>query len=192
MVYRRLLVLAGLTFFLALFSGNLIPGGKVVENKNVEVTTSQGQSSPGLPIRLTIPAIHVDAMVEYVGLTSDGAVGVPKDPMHVAWFNLSPRPGEKGVSVIAGHFGWKNNLPAVFDDLHTLHKGDKLYVEDDKGMITTFVVRETRDYNQREGASGVFDSSNGKAHLNLITCKGVWNKTQKSYSERLVVFTDKE
>lgn len=192
MVYRHLLVLAGLTFFLALFFGNLIPGGGVVESKTVAVIAQQEQPSPGLPVRLTIPAIHVDAVVEYVGLTGDGAVEVPKDPLHVAWFNLSPRPGERGVSVIDGHFGWKNNLPAVFDDLHTLRKGDRLYVEDDKGVITTFVVQKTRNYNQSEDASGVFDSSDGKIHLNLITCEGVWNVVSKNYSERFVVFTDKE
>ncbi|PIZ82226.1 MAG: class F sortase, partial [Parcubacteria group bacterium CG_4_10_14_0_2_um_filter_41_6] len=38
----------------------------------------------------------------------------------------------------------------------------------------------------------VFNSSDGKAHLNLITCTGVWNKEDNAFSERLVVFTDKE
>jgi len=35
-------------------------------------------------------------------------------------------------------------------------------------------------------------SSDAKAHLNLITCEGVWDKVSKSYSKRLVVFTDRE
>lgn len=144
------------------------------------------------PIRLRIPKINIDAAVEHVGLTSHGTMDVPKGPADVAWFDLGPRPGEDGNAVIAGHEGWKNGIPAVFDNLYKLQKGDELYVEDEKGAITTFVVREVRMYGENEDASVVFGSSDGKAHLNLITCEGIWNAAQKSYSNRLVVFTDKE
>ncbi len=40
----------------------------------------------GLPIRLKIPQISVDANIEYVGLTSLGAMDVPAGPVDVAWF----------------------------------------------------------------------------------------------------------
>ena len=145
-----------------------------------------------LPIRLTIPKINVDAPIEYVGLSQDGAMDAPKGPLEVAWFNLGPRPGETGNAVLAGHEGWKDGIPAVFDTLHALRKGDRLYVEDEKGLITTFVVRELRTFGKDEDATDVFSSTDGKSHLNLITCEGSWNKTEKSYSHRLVVFADKE
>jgi len=35
-------------------------------------------------------------------------------------------------------------------------------------------------------------SNDGKAHLNLITCAGVWDEVEKSHSSRLVVFADME
>ena len=146
----------------------------------------------GAPGRLKIPSINVDAPVEYVGLTSDGAMDVPKVPANVAWFNQGPRPGENGSAVIAGHYGWKNNIPAAFDTIHTLRKGDKIYIEDENGVNTVFVVREIQIYSKNEDAPLVFGSSDGKAHLNLITCTGVWNKAEKTYSDRLIVFTDKE
>lgn len=146
----------------------------------------------GLPVRLKIPTINVDAAFEYVGLTQDGAMGVPKGPGEVAWFNLGPRPGAMGSAVIAGHWGWKNGIPAVFDNLSRLHKGDKISVEDDQGVITTFIVREMRTFGERADASDVFGSDDQKAHVNLITCEGIWNKTAKSYSNRLVVFADME
>ena len=149
-----------------------------------------GQAGPELPIRLKIPKINVDSVVEHVGLTSDEAMDVPKIPRDVAWFKLGPRPGESGSAVIAGHFGFKKG--SVFDNLYKLGKGDKLYVEDEKGAITTFIVRETLRYDPKVDASDVFSSSDGKAHLNLITCDGTWNKISKSYSQRLIVFTDKE
>lgn len=144
------------------------------------------QVSSELPIRLKVPKINVDAVLEHVGLTADRAMDVPKDPAYVAWFELGPRPGEKGSAVISGHSGWRNGIPAVFDNLHKLQKGDKVYVENGKGVITSFVVRELRTYGENEDASDVFGSSDGKAHLNLITCEGVWDKVSKSYSKRLV------
>jgi LPXTG-site transpeptidase (sortase) family protein len=150
------------------------------------------RASSMLPIRLTIPRLNVDAAIEDVGLTSQGAMDVPKGPADVAWFDLGSRPGEKGSAVIAGHEGWKDGIPAVFDNLHELQKGDELYVRDENGAIIAFVVREVRTYDQNGDSSDVFNSSDGRAHLNLITCGGIWNATQKSYSNRLVVFTDEE
>lgn len=147
--------------------------------------------SSGLPKRIKIPSITVNAVFDYVGLTSQGDLDVPKGPTNAGWYNQGPRPGEVGSSVIDGHFGYKNNLPAVFDNLHKLQGGDNLYVEDEKGAMAKFVVRESRTYGPNEDATAVFRSSDGKAHLNLITCQGVWNKSQKSYSTRLVVFADK-
>lgn len=152
----------------------------------------QKEVNIGLPIRLLIPKISVDAAIEYVGVAPDGSMGVPKGPDGVAWFQLGPRPGEEGSAVLAGHFGWKNNLPAVFDDIHTLEKGDTLVVEDDTGATSTFVVREIRLYDPLADSEGVFGSSDGKAHLNLVTCEGVWDAATKSYSKRLVVFTDRK
>jgi LPXTG-site transpeptidase (sortase) family protein len=147
----------------------------------------------GVPVRLKIPSINVDAALESVGLTPGGAVGVPKGTENAAWFDLSPRPGEKGSAVIDGHYGWwKNNTPTVFNNLGKLRKGDKLYVQDETGVIITFVVRESRKFNPGADAAGVFASGDGKSHLNLITCDGVWNDASKNYPDRLVVFTDRE
>jgi LPXTG-site transpeptidase (sortase) family protein len=148
------------------------------------------QSAP--PFRLTIPSINVDAPVESVGLTPRGAVDSPKEPANAAWFNLGPRPGDQGSAVIDGHFGWKDNVPAVFDNLAALQAGDKVYVEDADGVTTTFVVRELRTYDPNDATDAVFRSGDGKAHLNLITCGGLWDEASKSYAKRLVVFTDKD
>ena len=146
----------------------------------------------GIPVRMTIPSINVDATIEYVGLTSNGAMAVPKGPNDVGWFELGPRPGDLGSAVIAGHDGWKNGIPAVFDNLSKLVAGDKIYVKDDTGATIIFVVRKVVIYGENDDASTIFDSNDGLAHLNLITCEGFWNATTQSYSSRLVVFTDKE
>lgn len=153
----------------------------IVENLNV-----------GLPVRLKIPTISLNSIVESVGVTSEGAMGIPKNQEDVAWFNHGQRPGEVGSAVIDGHYGWKSKKPSAFDNLYKLRIGDKIFVEDDKGIVISFVVRETRRYDESSNAPDVFVSKDGKSHLNLITCEGQWDKVSQSYPNRLVVFADKE
>ena len=157
-----------------------------------QVPQGVGQAGSGFPIRLKIPAINVDASIEDVGLTPQGAMGVPAGPTSTAWFDLGPRPGEDGSAVIAGHEGWKDGIRAVFDDLHQLRIGDRVYVGDTQNATTTFVVSGIQTYDQNGDAVNIFSSNDGKAHLNLVTCEGTWNAAEKSYSGRLVVFTEKE
>lgn len=145
----------------------------------------------GVPTQILIPRIRVDATLEQVGITPLGHVDTPKGPASPAWYKLGPRPGVVGSAVIVGHYGWKNNIPAVFDHLALLQAGDQIIIRDASGGSATFVVRELRTYGAHDSATEVFLSNDGKAHLNLITCSGVWNKTNKSYSSRLVVFTDR-
>ena len=163
-------------------------------NENIATGTVNGLSNIniGLPVRLKIPGISLDSIVESVGYTSDGAMDIPKNQEDVAWFNLGQRPGEIGSAVIDGHYGWKSKKPSAFDGLYKLRIGDKIFVEDDKGAIISFVVRESRRYDQSSSAPDVFVSKDGKSHLNLITCEGQWDKESKSYPNRLVVFADKE
>ncbi len=143
----------------------------------------------GLPVRLKIPIINVDAAIEFVGLTSNRAMEVPKNTIDVGWFDLGPHPGERGSAVIDGHFDGVNGEAAVFTNLYKLKVGDKLYVEDNKGITTTFVVKGSRSYDPGL-ADGVFSADNGTPQLNLITCNGMWDGVKKSYSKRLVVFSD--
>ena len=150
------------------------------------------QASAGLPIRLKIPKIKVNAAIERVGLNSKGEMGIPKLPRNAAWYNLGSRPGEIGSAAIAGHVSWYNGAASVFANLNKLKIGDKIIVQDDKGANITFIVRKIRIYGPKEDASEVFVSNDGRSHLNLITCFGVWDKKAKQYSKRLVVFADRE
>ncbi len=196
---RRLMLVsfAGLAIFLVLIFhfSSAKPTGQnssaPVIKSSVAIPKHQ-QASPGLPVRLRIPKINVDAAIESVGLRPNGDMDVPKSPANAAWYNKGPRPGEKGSAVIDGHFGYKDNIPAVFDNLSKLQKGDKLFIEDAQGGANTFVVQASRNYDPNANAKDVFFASDGGTHLNLITCEGVWNATDKSYSNRLVVFTDKQ
>lgn len=146
----------------------------------------------GLPARLKIPAINVDSAIETVGLTTDGAVGIPKNPANAAWYNLGPRPGDIGSAVITGHINWYYGQTGVFVNLSKVKIGDKIIVQDDKGAEISFMVNDIRSYDAAADAVDVFISNDGKAHLNLITCEGDWDRNSQQYTKRLVLFAEKE
>jgi len=186
-----ILIIATLTFLTLNVYGKLI---QTNATKLPVITKTVGKSElkVGLPIRLKIPVINIDTNIYYVGLKSDGTMDIKPDPNLVAWYEPGPRPGELGNAVIAGHYGWIGDKGSVFNNIHKLVKGDEILVIDDKNITNTFVVHESKEYNPDADAENVFKSSDGKAHLNLITCEGVWVESQKTYTNRLVVFADKK
>jgi len=171
-----------------------IQTGLIVPDLNPkEVNSQTNPPSYGLPISLKIPIINVDATIDNVGINLDGLMAAPKSPASVAWYQLGTRPGEIGNAVMAGHFGiWENGEKSVFNNLNKLRLGDKIIVVDEFGTLISFLVRESKIYDSNSDATEVFSSTDGKSHLNLITCQGTWDNASSSYSKRLVVFSDKE
>ncbi len=149
------------------------------------------QTKISLPVRLQIPKLKVNAVVRSVGLTANGSMGIPKLPSETVWYMYGPKPGEKGSAVIAGHVNWYSGAKGIFERINTLKPGDIITVQDDKGLTMDFAVSTTRAIGEKADATSVFRSYDGKAHLNLVTCSGIWNKVTRSYSKRLVVFADK-
>jgi len=149
------------------------------------------ENGTGAPVRIRIPSIALDAAIERVALTADGSMDVPKNPKNTGWYELGAIPGETGSAVIAGHVNWWNGVTGAFELLNTLKPGDKIEVQNDKGAVISFIVREIRSYDAQADAIDVFSSDDEQSHLNLITCEGIWDKNTSQYSKRLVVFTDK-
>lgn len=145
-----------------------------------------------VPVKLSIPRLHIDANIEVVGLTTTGNIGAPEGPDGVGWFNKSKLPGEIGVSVIDGHSGYLRGTPAVFDKLFALRAGDTISITDSTSHTYVFIVRMLKNYapDDRKTAE-ILNSYDGKSHLNLITYSSAWNESVKKHATRLVVFTDR-
>ena len=138
------------------------------------------------PRRLTIPSIGVDAGFEYVGLTADGAMGVPKDPSKAAWYSLGPRPGEPGNAVVAGHVDWGGKT-VVFWRLRDLRAGDEVSVTAVDGKKYSFVVTSHRWYDAAAPAVDEVFGQTTDPELTLITCVGDFDRKTRQYLSRLVV-----
>lgn len=156
------------------FNKNRYNAPKTIENR-------------GLPRRLRIPSIGVDSKIVQVGLTDTGAMATPTNSTDVGWFEVGPYPGQVGNAVIAGHLDSPDGRWGVFKRLNELKQGDRLYI-DDGDRTYVFVVRES-DVYEAGYAEGIFGQSE-VAHLNLVTCDGIWLDGVKSYSKRIVVFAD--
>lgn len=146
----------------------------------------------GMPERLVIAnaRVRVDAAVEYVGQTPAGAMDVPKAWENTGWYEPGTRPGERGNAVIAGHLD-SDTGPAVFWDLGRLRVGDQVSVIDVQGRRSRFRVSEMVVYYEDDAPiRRIFGKTDG-AHLNLITCDGVFDRGAGEYDRRLVVYTDR-
>lgn len=161
----------------------------LMKNVDPEVAVVAPKVVEGIPeAYLKIPRIGVNAVIKSMGVTSDGVMLVPGNRFDVGWFSLGTRPGQTGSAVIGGHNRWASK-PGVFANLNQLKIGDVLSVVDTNGIPTSFMVKDMRIFDAKDTNSGIFDSDSG-VHLNLITCTGTWDPSTKTYTKRLVVFTD--
>ena len=135
--------------------------------------------------RLVIPRIGVEAPIERVGLDEHGAMASPGNLESVGWFNQGPSPGQPGDAVLAGHLGVPRQ-PGVFKDLRLLRPGDAILVIWPDGRTVEFQVAASESLPLEAHPPGVF-AQTGPARLSLITCAGAWDRSQATYSERLIV-----
>jgi LPXTG-site transpeptidase (sortase) family protein len=135
-----------------------------------------------------IPAIKVDAPVEHVGTTPDGAMDVPKEWNDVGWYQLGFRPGEPGSAVMAGHLDSTTDR-AVFWDLNKLKGGDQVQVIREDGSQLSFAVAASETYAFDNAPLQRIFGAATTSGLNLVTCDGTFDQGSKNYSKRLIVYT---
>jgi sortase (surface protein transpeptidase) len=138
-----------------------------------------------MPVRLVIPRISVDALVEARGLDNARNLDAPRNYRDVAWYEAGPAPGQPGNALINGHVNWWTGA-AVFTQLSRLRRGDEVIVLREDGSRAVF--RVTTQALVRAGArvASLFAPS-PVATLTLITCAGVWDSARGSDTQRLLV-----
>ncbi|GGL65207.1 class F sortase [Streptomyces fumigatiscleroticus] len=142
----------------------------------------------GVPDRVRIPAIQVDAPVLPVGLDADGWVDAPppEDPNVSGWFTGAVSPGEKGTAVVVGHVDNKQG-PAVFYGLGALKKGHRIEVARKDGKTAVFEIYGIEVFEKSDFPGDRVYAAKGDAELRVITCGGGFSK-QNGYDGNVVVF----
>jgi len=166
--------------------------GPVVLDKSVKAEVQEEAQPKELstPLELSIESIGVMAPIEAVGVVT-GEMAVPTFPENVGWYQFGARPGDVGNAVLAGHVNWKDSPNAAFTNLKEVRIGDIIKVTNSDGKIVSFLVNDIKRYPLYADTEEVFSSDDGLAHLNLITCDGIWNSIIKSHESRLVIFAVK-
>ena len=185
-----LLSTAAIALFISIFVKDDNPHlAKKVDSTNASLDVEKKASiNYGLPVRLKIPKINVNADIQQMGLTPEGDMEAPETNEAVGWYKYGTRPGNEGSAVIDGHLGLDDQ--AVFGQLSSLKKSDVLTITDEHEQDVSFGVTAIRRYSYDAAPKEVFTSASG-AHLNLITCDGAWKTGQNTFADRLVVFADK-
>ena len=143
------------------------------------------------PVRLIIPAVTINAPVEWVGTQPNADLATPTQSpwQDVGWYNLGPHPGERGSAVIDGHLDRPGGLPAVFWRLRDLHVGDEVLVKNTSGKTLRFQVTRIELFPPQDAPIQDIFGNWGGMYLNLITCAGDWIPSQHQTNLRLVVYT---
>lgn len=127
----------------------------------------------GIPSRLRIPALKVDAQVVGVGTGPDNSQEVPPSLRLAGWWRDGVQPGAPGNAVMVGHTASAGG--GVFDALIDAKRGDVVTVEGKDGRVAFRVTRieelAVRDFDTV--ADEVYRST-GRPGLVLMTC-GDWN-----------------
>ena len=138
------------------------------------------------PVKLTIPALGVEAVVEAVGDAEDGTMATPTHPDDVAWYQPGVGMGVPGNAVFAAHVNWDGRL-RPFGLLHRLEIGDAIQVIDEQGRGFEYVV-ESSHWVKAEGAplEEIF-AQPSEPIVTLITCGGEFVASRREYLDRLIV-----
>ena len=141
----------------------------------------------GPPVRLRIPVQALDAAVVGVGVSADGALGVPDDPDIVGWWRDGATPGNQvGSVVIDGHVDAYGRGRGAMFRLAQLRPGDDVQLVLPGGTVD-YTVAAVRAYTKADLPPDVFDRT-GAPRLVLISCGGPFDRARRSYRDNIVVY----
>jgi hypothetical protein len=145
------------------------------------------QARVSRPVYLSIPVIGVHTRLIRLGLTAQGALQVPVNTSVAGWYIGSPRPGQVGAAVIAGHIDSYQG-PGVFFRLRLLRPGDRVYVRHANGTQTVFRVYARHSYPKDRFPTQRVYGPAPDPELRLITCGGTFDPAAGSYLRNVVVY----
>jgi sortase (surface protein transpeptidase) len=167
-----------------------------VRETEARAGTTQATSSRGvqalrkqmpIPVRISIPAIGVDARVIALGLNRDRTIQVPKNFADAGWFRPGPEPGEQGAAVVVGHLD-STRRPGVFYRLRTLRTGDVITIHLEDRSIVRFVAQSTLRIPKNRFPTKRVYARTQQPTLRLITCAGKLNPTTGHHPDNYIVF----
>jgi hypothetical protein len=142
------------------------------------------------PVRVQIPALAVDSVVDPVGVAPDGQMAIPEDVDRVGWYRFGPAPGDDGSAVIAGHVDDREQGLGVLAPLQDAAVGDEVLVVDAEGATTRWRVVSRELISKQVLPLDRIFTRTGPPRLTLITCGGPFLPEYASYRDNVVVVAE--
>jgi sortase (surface protein transpeptidase) len=137
------------------------------------------------PTRIVIPFLEIDAIVEPVGVDSEGRMDTSDTAENVAWYQYGPSPGFEGNALLDGHNSWGKRT-AVFAKLPTLPVDESVVIYYEDGSWGTFKVISNDSYPLDSVPDRVM-SFEGPTRTTMITCTGTYRSSLGTHDQRCVV-----
>lgn len=161
-------------------------------------TTPSIPSTPAPPARpaplaVRIAAIGVDAPIVPVGLEDGGEMEIPERVAEIGWYDpdgLGVVPGTTGTAVLAGHVDSRTQGRGALYDMRDLRTGDTIEVDLDDGTTQRWRITEVIQYPKVDLPLTEIFTWAGPERLALITCGGEFDRTERSYTDNLVVYAE--
>ncbi|WP_446041363.1 class F sortase [Streptomyces sp. SID1121] len=168
--------------------GSSLPPHQRQKSPGPQPATTATPLPPSPPVRLRVPALHVDTPLTDLSLTPDGSLEVPPaDNANLAgWYRDGPSPGAKGTAIVAGHVDNARG-PAVFYALGSLRKGHRIEVTRQDGRTAEFTVDAVEVYTNENFPDRKVYGAADRAELRLITCGGGFSK-RTGYQGNVVAY----
>jgi sortase (surface protein transpeptidase) len=140
-----------------------------------------------IPVRISIPAIGVNARVVPLGLNHDQTMQVPTNFADTGWFEPGPEPGEQGAAIIVGHLNSRSG-PAVFQRLRELRVGQVITIRLKGGSTVRYVAKSMIRVSKSRFPTNRVYARTKQPTLRLITCAGKLNRSTGHHPDNYIVF----
>ena len=141
------------------------------------------------PVSLRIPAVGIDTNVESLVPLANGVMDVPYSVGDAGWLRTGVAPGAPGNAVMTGHLDGSAGQLGAFWTLNRLRQGDTILITTEAGAELRFAVLRVGQYDRHAVPLVALFGPSRDANLNLVTCAGPYLRSQRSYRDRLVIYT---
>ena len=158
------------------------------------VATREATAAPVVdvpaPVRIRVPALGVDSVVDPVGVAPDGQMALPDDVDRVGWYRFGPVPGADGSAVVAGHVDDREQGLGVLAPLREAAVGTEVVLTDAAGTTTRWRVASRELITKQALPLDRLFVRTGPPRLTLITCGGPFLPEFGSYRDNVVVVAE--
>ncbi len=157
---------------------------------------------PGLPVRMSIPALAVDAPIEKIGLdrrarpddSGQAPLGAPVDKRKAGWYAAGPKPGSGMGTVLTNGHTYRDGSAIFQEDFAaSVAVGQQIDLLLDNDTACSYRISTVwrnvdaiLDYPQLVASQRLYDQ-HGAERLFLATCGGPWVESARMFKDINVV-----